>query len=184
MRTEIFKLTAIWGMLGFIVAMVGCPSRESPSVIGSTNFKTKVDAALKELKENTPEAYSVVQQYLGRIEEGFPSRVLAHTTPTVAYVSGEVANHSTVWLAGGIAHEAYHCKLYIDYKSLHGVPVPESVFAQREAEQRCNAFQLEVLRALNAPESEIKYMESQDGTHGDLNGDGWSDDKDRKLQDW
>jgi len=50
--------------------------------------------------------------------------------------------------------------------------------AGQVAELEANRYQLGVLQLVGAPQSEITYMQSQNGGHADLNGDGeytWED---------
>ncbi|HQX56951.1 MAG TPA: hypothetical protein PLP07_13575 [Pyrinomonadaceae bacterium] len=79
---------------------------------------------------------------------------------------------SDTWLASVIIHETIHFWQYRFGKYEAG-----SV-----AETEANRYQLGVLRLLGAPQSEIAYMQSQNGGHADRNGDGkydWNDYQDR-----
>lgn len=79
---------------------------------------------------------------------------------------------SLTWLASVLIHEGIPIEQYKAKKDYSG----------QAAEQACNLVQLEVLRAIGAPQSEITYMLAQDGMHFDLNGDGVYDWKDYQLR--
>jgi hypothetical protein len=75
---------------------------------------------------------------------------------------------SDTWVASVIIHESIQ---FWQYRSGH---YQAGVVAEREA----NRYQLGVLQLVGAPPSEITYMQSQNGGHADLNGDGqytWDD---------
>ena len=67
-------------------------------------------------------------------------------------------SHSALWFAGAIAHDAYHSKLYHDAKAATGRP-PADSWTGTEAERKCLAFQIEVLKALGAEDKTIAYLE-------------------------
>lgn len=75
---------------------------------------------------------------------------------------------SDTWLASVIIHESIH---FWQYRSGH-------YEAGGPAEREANRYQLGVLQLVGAPESEIRYMQRQDGSHADLNGDGVYDERD------
>ena len=81
---------------------------------------------------------------------------------------------SLTWLASVLIHESHHIMQYKAKKDYSGTA----------AEQECNAIQLEVLRLIGAPQSEITYMLSQTGNHFDLDGDGKYTKKDYEKRDW
>ena len=60
----------------------------------------------------------------------------------------ETAYHSVTWCAGAIAHDAYHSKLYHDYRDAYGEPVPDDAWCGQAKELTCNEFQLRVLREI------------------------------------
>lgn len=153
-------------------------------IVGSSEFKQQVENALTLLRQNAPEEYEIVQRYVGKIEENERSGMFVDKDPPVYQMSLKTALHSITWCAGTIAHDAYHSKLYHDYKEKHGNPVPYDEWAGFDAEKKCIEFQLTTLRKIKAPQNEIDYCISLDGTHTDINRDGKLDWTDYELRDW
>jgi hypothetical protein len=54
----------------------------------------------------------------------------------------------------------------------------------RARELECIQFQLQTLQEIAAPNSEVQYLSSQDGSHVDLDGDGQSTWRDYWARDW
>lgn len=151
---------------------------------GSQKFVNQIKAALGLLRKASPESYVVVRVYVGRIEESRRSCMAATEDPPTAYFNEHSAFSSLTWCAGSIAHEAYHSKLYHEYRQEHGEPVPSNAWVGQLREQQCNVFQLQVLRDVKAPEHEIRHTQSQNGLHYDVDGDGDFTWRDSLLQDW
>ena len=63
-------------------------------------------------------------------------------------------------------------RLYRQYVIQNGTPVPESEWQGQQVELKCNAFQIVVAKNVGAPESEVTYLASLDGTGDDIDGDG------------
>ncbi len=153
-------------------------------IIGSAEFKQQVTRALARVSEKAPDAYQMITDYVGRIEYNERSGMLAYETPPTYQLSSVTAFYSVSWCASTIAHDAYHSKLYHEYRKKHGEPVSYDAWAGFEAEKKCIAFQLEVLKKIEAPLDEITYCISLDGTHGDVNKDGKLDSEDYDLRSW
>ncbi|MBI4656063.1 MAG: hypothetical protein HY746_04845 [Elusimicrobia bacterium] len=153
-------------------------------IAGSAEFKQQVAKALILLRKKAPEEYEIVKKHIGKIEENERSGMLAYKEPPVYQMSLKTAFYSITWCAGTIAHDAYHSKLYHDYEKRHGKPVPYDEWAGFEAEKKCIKYQLETLGKIKAPENEMDYCLSLDGTHGDVNHDGKIDKTDYELRDW
>jgi len=65
--------------------------------------------------------------------------------------------------AGGLAHESYHCKLYMDYQKEHPETkkVPKSAHSGEDAERQCLKYEIEVLKKLGADKKLIDYLENR-----------------------
>jgi len=74
------------------------------------------------------------------------------------------AFHSLSWCAGTIAHESWHAKLYHEGKSAD----PRDYEERTKEEIACIKHQIKVLRKIGAPNAEINFLKTEDGTHFDL----------------
>ncbi len=154
---------------------------------GTSEFKNQISQALDLLKEKAPEAYDMVNEYVGTIEQRKRTSMGAQKMPPRMSMADKSTYFSLTWCAGTIAHEAFHSKLYHDYRRKHPWrfwPVPRKIWANFETERKCVKYQLEVLKQINAPIGEIFNVAKQDGTHGDLNRDGKIDRKEYSVLDW
>jgi hypothetical protein len=143
-----------------------------PEVLGDEKFSAMVNDALDLLREKAPEAYIIVAENVGRIKQSPQSGMAAEEDPPTFELADTSAYYSLTWCAAVIAHDSYHSKLYHDYKNQHGLPVPHEHWAGVATESICNAHQIKVMEAIEAPQHELDYMATQDGTHSDVNGDG------------
>ncbi|MGS2722495.1 hypothetical protein ACVBEJ_02040 [Porticoccus sp. GXU_MW_L64] len=152
---------------------------------GDEDFTQKTRAALELLHTTDPELTNFIARYVKRIKQSQRSGMAAYETPPTFYVGAATANASRTWYASTIVHDSYHSYLYFEAlaKSKDG-EVEQDQWAGFEAERQCNAFQLKAMKAFNAPEHEIQHLLSQDGTHGDINGDGVLDGDDYRARDW
>lgn len=177
-----------------LLALTGCqalqrtdviPAPPAPiEIVGDERFTQQVRSALSLLAERAPDEFREISRYVGRIRHAERSGMRAYDEPPTYELADPTAFYSVSWCAGTIAHDAFHSKLYHDYRAEHGEPVPSDVWTGQRAEQRCNAFQLAVLRKVRAPDREIDWMLSQDGSHADVNGDGTIDARDYLLRNW
>lgn len=152
---------------------------------GSAEFITQTRAALTLLEQKDPKAFNKIQTYVGIIEQGEHSGMWAWEVPPRYEVGDLTAFFSITWYASTIAHDATHSELYAQYQISHpGQPVPQEVFSGVEIERFCNGYQLEVLKHIDAPQSEIEYMSTLDGTHCDVDNDGDCDWEDYQNRDW
>lgn len=68
--------------------------------------------------------------------------------------------HSVLWYAGAIAHDAYHSKLYYQAKTANGGSEPRAAsWTGSEAEKECLMFQRQALLDLNADPKTIAYID-------------------------
>lgn len=154
------------------------------AVVGKKKFLDQTSLALNLLQNQSPDAYRKIEKYVGVIEQGEHSAMWAWETPPRYEVGDRTANYSTTWYASTIAHDATHSQLYHEFLAAHGEPVPEDTWASVTAEQFCIAYQLVVLKEIDAPTSEIEYLETQTGTHCDVDNDGDCDWADYDARDW
>jgi hypothetical protein len=153
-------------------------------IVGTDVFLYQTLEGMSLLQNKSPEAYTKIQTYIGLIELGEHSGMWAFENPPRYEVGQRTADSTTTWYASTIAHDAVHSELYHEYLNQHGPPVPDDAWASVEAEQFCIAFQLNVLKDIGAPDYEIEYLESQTGTHCDVDNDGDCDWDDYDNRDW
>jgi len=152
---------------------------------GDADFITQTVAALTLLEQKTPDAFQKIQSYVGIIEQGEHSGMWAWEVPPRYEVGDATAFFSVTWYASTIAHDATHSELYTQYELAHpGEPVPDNAYGGVEIERFCIGYQLEVAKRIGAPQSEIDYLSTLDGTHCDLDNDGDCDWDDYQKRDW
>ena len=155
------------------------------TIKGNVEFILQTRSALALLEQNDPDAFNKIQTYVGIIEQGEHSGMWAWEMPPRYEVGDATAFYSVTWYASTIAHDATHSELYTRYQADHpGESVPSEVFSGVEIERFCNGYQLEVLKRIGAPQNEIDYMSTLDGTHCDVDKDGDCDWEDYQNRDW
>ena len=126
-------------------------------VVGSADFVARTTEAL-DLLGATPH-YRDIERYVAIIKQGRRSGMHANATKPTFVVGKRTWSHSPLWYAGAIAHDAYHSKLYHDGKSAAGREPPADCWTGKDAERECLALQIEVLKALDADERTVAYLE-------------------------
>jgi len=144
-----------------------------PEIIGAEKFTVQVKKALLLLKEKDFDAYTIVANYIGRIESGPRSGMWAYHTPPTYEMSPSVASDSVTWVAATIAHDSYHSKLYHEYKNAHPGNVPDAVWTGTAIEQLCMKHQLVVMEHIGASQREIDYAKTQMDGHYVRDGETW-----------
>jgi len=146
----------------------------SIEIIGKSDYIGQVVSSLALLSNKAPEEFGLVLRYIGRIREWFQSGITVYEIPPVFFMSRKVAFSSLTWGAGCIAHEAWHSKLYHEYKASHPTEVvPGHIYHGQDIEMECNKIQISALRKMKAPESEIAWVGSLDGSHWNQ---GWGEE--------
>lgn len=112
-------------------------------VSGPIAFQAKIHQALERLAQQD---YDYVRSVTCRIE---PADISGAAWPDRIALGARELAQSETWLASALVHEACHLTLW------------RSVADERV----CNAVQLEALKRMGAPQSEITHLASQDGTH-------------------
>jgi hypothetical protein len=102
----------------------------------------------------------VISAHLRSIRQGRRSGVKAWTETPVFTVGAATWNHSPLWYASAIAHDAYHAKLYRDAQSHDPEKEPGvDTWTGKAAERVCLDFQRRVLVALNADQTIVDHVE-------------------------
>ena len=148
-------------------------------------FVTQTIEALTLLEQKAPVAFIKIQTYVGIIEQGQHSGMWAWEQPPRYEVGDTTAFFSVSWYASTIAHDATHSELYAQYQAAHpGEPVPEDAYGGVEIERFCIGYQLEIAKQIGAPQGEIDYLSTLDGTHCDLDNDGDCNWEDYQNRNW
>jgi hypothetical protein len=154
-------------------------------IAGSVAFVAHTHSALQLLEERDYAAFQKIQTYVGVIKQGQHSGMWVWENPPRYEVGDATAFSSVTWYASTIAHDATHSELYALYYADHpGESVPQDVYGSVDVEIFCNAYQLKVLKQIGAPQSEIDYMGTLDGTHCDVDHDGDCDLSDYQHRNW
>ncbi len=104
--------------------------------------------------------FKVIQANIAIIRQGNRSGMRAWTENPTFIVGRRTWEHSVLWYASAIAHDAYHSKLYREAKNAMGGAEPEAdAWTGVAAEKQCLAFQREVMLDLNADPETIAYLE-------------------------
>jgi hypothetical protein len=138
-------------------------------------FSNQVQRALLLLKTRDADAFAIVTNYVGRIQEGERSGMWAHKTPPTYEMSRTNAFYSLSWCAATIAHDSFHSKLYHDYQKEHGRPVPDPIWTGRAAERQCMKHQLLVMERIGAAKREIDYAKQQADGHYVKDNETWQE---------
>jgi hypothetical protein len=142
--------------------------RHHIEIVGSSRFTVQIKRALALIKEKAPEDFKIIEENIQRIEESAHSGMDAVADKPTFYFTEKSAFESLTWCIGDIAHDSWHSKLYHDYKKQHGLPVPDNVWQGRDIEKECMKHQIAVLKKVDAPETEINYICSLDGSYADV----------------
>jgi hypothetical protein len=102
--------------------------------------------------------FQEVQRYLAVIKEGKRSGMKAHAKRPTFVVGRPTWQHSALWYAGTIAHDAYHSKLYHEAKDPTTNKPAAECWTGTAAERKCLAFQVQVLQSLHADENTVAYV--------------------------
>lgn len=158
--------------------------RKHIAIDGDKKYKSHVSKCLNLIKSRSIEDYDFIVKYIGIIKQNPKSGMQAWKSPPIFLLSDKSAFHSLTWCASAIAHDAYHSYLYQQNKPVGGGHPPYESWGGFSAERKCNQYQISVMRKIGSSESDIKYLEGQDGTHGDTNKDGKLDKTDHEGVDW
>ena len=156
-------------------------------IIGDALFKEQITKALYLLQYKSPDTFEYPKKYIKiikQVKNGYSGMKAWIEKPTFL-MSNSSAFYSLTWAASSIVHDSYHSYLYHTYKQNNpNKKVPYKVlWAEQEAELKCNMLAVQSLEDMHAPNHEIVHVKSGDGKHGDLNGDGkYNTKEDKKLR--
>jgi len=132
-------------------------------IIGSNNFKQEITKALELIKQVSPQDYKMVTdniQIIRYVKNHSNHGVLPQLQKPTFDVSDKDISHCTMWTASIIIHDAYHSKLYNEYKQLNpNKPVPDAVWMGEKAEKQCMDVQKNFLIKAKAPKNLIDYID-------------------------
>lgn len=151
---------------------------------GDDKFVSQVRSCLDLLKNKSKKEYKLITKHIGVIVQHEKSGMLAWATPPRFQLSEKTAFYSLTWCAGAIAHDAYHSFLYQKHLPRNGKHTPSHKWAGFASEKKAIKFQIRVMTKIGASDRELNYMKSQDGLHGDVNGDGKLTKEDYDKRDW
>lgn len=133
-------------------------SRYDPIIIeGDEEFVRAIENALDILRD-FPEYYEVVNTYTGRIIRGPTSMEPQHDAP-IMRINTATIQASSLWLAGMMVHEAYHSKLYFDYRNENNRRPPRHVWAGPSGEIIVTGRQREFLVEAGAPQYYLQHVD-------------------------
>ena len=159
-------------------------TRKRIVIEGDSKYKAQVSTCLNLIKENSKEDHEFIIKHIGIIKQNPKSGMEAWKSPPVFLLSNRTAFHSVAWCASAIAHDAYHSYLFKANKVEGEKYPPYETWGGFSAEIKCNKYQISVMRKIGGSEYDIKYLQDQDGTHGDTNKDGKIDASDRDGVNW
>ena len=154
------------------------------NINGSAAFESQVSSCLDVLFENYPHAYKFVNKHIGIIAQSRISGMIAWNQPPIYQMSSKTANYSLTWCASTIAHDAYHSFLYKKHRPKNGSRTPERYWADFKAEILSIIYQIRVAKKIGAPQYELDYLDTLDGKHADVDGNGTVNLKDYAERDW
>ena len=141
---------------------------------GNKRFVTQTKRALGLLKTRSNRIYkNVVLPYVKKIKAHKTSGMNVFAKVPTYEVGSKTAFASSRWYASTIAHDAYHSKLYSDYKNKHAGRVPRKAFASQKAELQCIKFQIKVAKKIGVSAADIRHLKSLDGSHAKLRKINW-----------
>lgn len=168
------------------IFVLGLPvsAAEFPEISGSPRFVENVRRALALLSGRAPDDLAMVLRHVRRIEEGERSGMDVFAPVPCLTLGERTVSSTSTWLAGAIVHDATHAVQYFEHPGYRAGSVPDEAWTGAAAERKANRAQLDALRRIDAPAHERTYLEMQDGTHFDLDGDGRYTDADYAMRNW
>jgi len=160
------------------------PAWAELKVQGSGKFGAQIANALALLQAKAPEAYQIVTNQIGIIQQGEHSGMWAYRVPPVFEIADPTTFYSVTWCAGCIAHDSIHSKLYHDWQRTNSSPVPDGVWTGAAAEKQCLEHQVRVLKQIGAPTNEIVYCSQVKPDFFDVNKHGTNTWEDFKQRNW
>jgi hypothetical protein len=127
-------------------------------VWGDIEFQVRTRESLFLLAQ--ARSLELIQPHIAVIQQARRSGMKAWTGRPTFMVGSATWQHSSLWYAGAIAHDAYHSKLYHEAKQALGGAEPDAhAWTGADAEKECLVFQRQVLQELNADSKTLVYLE-------------------------
>src|SRR5262245_28453560 len=114
-----FLVAACLALLGIVFTRSKGTRLDGLEIQGTATFEKQVVAALTLLKTQAPRAYHMVTTHIGLIKQAQHTGMAAYAMPPTLELNGRTAFYSVTWCAAGIAHDAFHAKLYHEYLQQH-----------------------------------------------------------------
>jgi len=131
---------------------------EGIEIRGHEEFLLCTKAALRLL--HPARQFQEIVSHIAIIRQGTRSGMKAWGKQPTFVVGRRTWQHSALWYAGAIAHDAFHAKLYRDAKRENPATEPDAdAWTGAEAEKKCLAFQRDVLAVLKADAQTLAYIE-------------------------
>ena len=141
-------------------------------IVGQRDFVVQVKRSLSLTRDNCPFSFVTTKKYVGVIQESATVTWMSvNSTPPACLLARREAFTSVPWCAAAIAHETCHSKLYNDYRTRVGKPVPLWIDAGPAAEHQCLRSELPVLEFLDAPQRDIDFVRQGDVSYSMRRGD-------------
>lgn len=128
-------------------------------IFGPDEFVEKTEEALFLIKEKSPRSYELVTNYVSIIQSAEKSGMRAYNNPPTFKVGSRTAQSNLRWYASTIVHDAYHSKLYNDYRKKFNRKVPSEIWSGRNAENACLSAQEDFMKDVGAPEHVMKHLQ-------------------------
>lgn len=129
-------------------------------IFGTDEFVEKTEDALSLIRKKSPKSYAIVTNYVSIIQSAKQSGMAAFANPPTFHVGLRSFQSQLSWYASGIVHDAYHSKLYHDYRKQHtSEKVPSEIWTGRDAENACLSVQEDFLKEIDAPAYQIRYVQ-------------------------
>ena len=129
-------------------------------IFGPDEFVEKTEEALFLIREKSPRSYELVTNYVSIIQRAEKSGMRAFNNPPTFQVGSRTAQSNLRWYASTIVHDAYHSKLYNDYRKKFNRKVPSEIWTGRNAENSCLSAQEGFMKDVGAPEHVMKHLQN------------------------
>ena len=147
---------------------------DSLIIEGDQRFILWTKQALRLLKLKVPSVYQrVIQKYVKKIKLTKTTGMNLFVKIPTYEVGSKTAYASLKWYASTIAHDAYHAKLYFDYKKNSSRPVPLKIYNSKQAELLCIKYQIKVGKKIGLSKLDLDYLKTLDGSHAKLKKRDW-----------
>jgi hypothetical protein len=175
---------ALAAVLACLIFLSLAPAWAELQVKGNARFGAQITNALSLLQSKAPDAYRIVTNEIGVIQQGEHSGMWAYRVPPVFEIADPTTFYSVTWCAGCIAHDSIHSKLYHDWQRTNSNPVPDEIWTGAAAEKQCLEHQVKVLVQIGAPTNEIIYCRQVKPDFFDVNKHGTNTWEDFKRRNW